>query len=239
MARILCFGDSNTAGFHSAGRGYEPYASTLTSQLAHFGWNCKVQQEGLSGLTAQTMVAQGYNSQIMDVVGIPHKGLSLHLHEQPDVVIIMAGTNDLGAGQSPEEVLRNVVQLHEQCHELGIATVAMAPPTVIAGAPRQKRERFARMLQQWAGEQSDHVLHFADAEQILPRGLPEYWESDQLHFSPSGSRELGRQLARMLLPALDRLDLCAVEESHGMATPQASCMAQASWLQDMFSAFNL
>eukprot|EP00971_Amphidinium_carterae_P169184 3352074-Amphidinium_carterae.1 len=139
MARILCFGDSNTAGFHSGGCGYEPYASTLATQLAQYGWNCSVQQEGLSGLTAQTMVAKGNNSHIMDIAGLPHKGLSLYLqHDMPDIVLIMAGTNDLGQGQAPEEILRNVIHLHQQCHAVGVATVAIAPPTISSGPLRQK-----------------------------------------------------------------------------------------------------
>jgi len=236
-ASILCYGDSNTAGFHSGGQGYAPYAASLTSQLAQCGWSCQVEHDGLSGLTASEMVGRASSSDIRDVAGLSHKGLALHLRKRPDIVIIMAGTNDLGKGASPEEIVGKVADLHQMCHAAGVSTVAVAPPTVASGPLRQKRNRLAQLLQQWAQSRKGSVLQYVDAEDVLPRSASHLWEPDQFHFSPDGSTELGRQLARQLLPCLEQLPGCTENDYDMMQLKNASCAVNASWLEGMLSAF--
>mmetsp|Transcript_54432 Transcript_54432/g.100595 ORF Transcript_54432/g.100595 Transcript_54432/m.100595 type:complete len:242 (-) Transcript_54432:150-875(-) len=238
VTRILCYGDSNTAGFHSGGKGYEPYANTLAMHLEAQGVGCKVAQDGLSGLTARTMVQEMHSSSIRDITGIQHQGLGVHLSmSKPDLVIIMSGTNDLGQGYSPEDTMHKVAALHKACHSAGIPTVAIAPPTTACGAVQQKRARFARMLRQWSNEQDGKVLHYADAEAILPRSDSWFWESDGLHFTPRGSCELGRCLAHELAHCLDDMDNCSVQE-HFYNTSVGNCtVVGTSWFEGVLSAF--
>jgi len=56
--RILCYGDSLTAGFHANGQKFEPYARELSKALAAAGVENEVHTCGLSGHTTQDMVAQ-------------------------------------------------------------------------------------------------------------------------------------------------------------------------------------
>mmetsp|Transcript_44085 Transcript_44085/g.80528 ORF Transcript_44085/g.80528 Transcript_44085/m.80528 type:complete len:229 (-) Transcript_44085:186-872(-) len=224
MAQILCYGDSNTAGFHSGGRGFEPYAFTMSDVLARLGWNCRVTHDGLSGLTAGTMVAKMHSHSIQDVTGRSHRGLAVHLQSRPDLVVLMAGTNDIGKGSSPEETMHHIATLHQQCHAMGIPTIAVAPPSLASGAVRQKRDRLARMLHQWSQQNSDCVLSFEDAEAAVPRGTRGFWESDELHLSPNGSRELGAKLASHVAHTLPELGLADGEDSE-------------SWINGLLSAF--
>mmetsp|Transcript_45159 Transcript_45159/g.107452 ORF Transcript_45159/g.107452 Transcript_45159/m.107452 type:complete len:236 (+) Transcript_45159:75-782(+) len=222
--RVLCYGDSNTAGFHSAGRGYEPYANTLAVELARLGFDdCKVRHDGLSGLTAETMASQISSPKILDIAGCSHTGLSVHLESEakPDLVILMVGTNDLLYGQSPEQTMKNVIRLHKMCHSKGVATIALAPPQVLFGGLRQKRNRLASLLKEWSQRQSSNeVIHYADAEDLVPRNPSGLWEPDQFHFSAHGSRELGRRLAEQLAKMWQE-----GEEPNGKAT-----IARPLWL---------
>jgi len=144
------------------------------------------------------MVATSHKPVVLDIMGRPHKGLDVRLLDEPDLVIIMAGTNDLAKGFSPEETMTAVAQLHEKCHMLGIKTVAVAPPAVVQHNIMRSREKLAGLLQRWSQSRAGRVALFIDAEHMVPRSHSHYWEPDGLHFSPAGSREFGRRLARAL-----------------------------------------
>eukprot|EP00971_Amphidinium_carterae_P332744 6467042-Amphidinium_carterae.1 len=60
---------------------------------------------GLSGLTAEELLAKQGAPAIRDVCGSVGKGLACMLSEAPqDLVLIMLGTNDLGKGTHPEHI---------------------------------------------------------------------------------------------------------------------------------------
>mmetsp|Transcript_63264 Transcript_63264/g.150894 ORF Transcript_63264/g.150894 Transcript_63264/m.150894 type:complete len:243 (+) Transcript_63264:119-847(+) len=206
--QILCYGDSHMADSRSLGRRPATYADSLQTSLQTRGHDHKVSSSSLSGVTAHTMVRKVNHAAILDGTGRPHKGLALRLLDKPDLVIIMAGASDLAEGFSPEDTLRRVAELHEVCHELGIATIAVAPPVERHGHLRQTRDRFARLLQRWsrlkAGccSKTGCVAQYIDAEHSLPKSRGNYWESDGLHFSPAGAREFGRVLTSALAPTL-------------------------------------
>ena len=56
--RILAFGDSLTAGYHSSGMGFEPYGAHMEAELnqATPGCACSVDVCGMSGWTTAEMV---------------------------------------------------------------------------------------------------------------------------------------------------------------------------------------
>merc|ERR1712136_727632 len=107
--KILCFGDSITAGFHSGGRRFEPYGRTMGAEMRASGCDVSVLVNGLSGLTAREMVAKARHPAVPDCTGKVGKGLDVLLNRKPDLVIIMAGTNDLGMGVNPQAILAAVV----------------------------------------------------------------------------------------------------------------------------------
>lgn len=195
--RILCYGDSLTAGFAENGKLFEPYGRSLADKLSSSGTNCEVFVCGLSGKTAREMVSNSTTG-LVDVVGNHGKGLSKLLEEDGpfDLVIIMSGTNDMGQGAQEPNILQDVRSLHVVCHDRGIPTIALAPPPApCAGAAREvARLRFVEQLQAKLIGMRESVA-CVDPEEFVPASNAQFWERDGLHFSPSGSKHLGKAVA--------------------------------------------
>eukprot|EP00971_Amphidinium_carterae_P234551 4654276-Amphidinium_carterae.2 len=186
--RILCYGDSNTAGFFAGGSGFSPYAKSLQEALMMQGYDCEVSHCGLSGLTAEELLAKQGAPAIRDVCGSVGKGLACMLSEAPqDLVLIMLGTNDIGKGTHPEHIAQYLSHMHSICHSFDTPTLSLAPPTVLHGPPRNARDYLATRLDQNAGEVAEIFGH-QDAEDLVPRSFSSFWEPDGLHFAPAGSR---------------------------------------------------
>lgn len=201
IRRILCYGDSLTAGFAANGQQFEPYGRAMSERLAVAGTACEVEVCGLSGRTAREMVATSCTS-LTDIVGNKGKGLVRALQEDGpfDLVLIMAGTNDMGHGAKPETILQDLQRLHGLCHERGVPTVALAPPPApVAGAAReQMRQRFVAELRALS-RRMDGIVACVDPADIVPANAPGLWERDGLHFTPAGSRQVGAGLASLAL----------------------------------------
>jgi lysophospholipase L1-like esterase len=120
----------------------------------------------------------------------------------------MAGTNDLGKLKSHTAIFDDLRSLHAVCHALGVRSVALAPPPApfaLRGHPWEvERQRLVARLAGWAQSERG-VAAFIDPGEFLPAfGAGELWETDGLHLSPAGSRQLGRCLAQRLVPLLRR-----------------------------------
>mmetsp|Transcript_124757 Transcript_124757/g.216313 ORF Transcript_124757/g.216313 Transcript_124757/m.216313 type:complete len:691 (+) Transcript_124757:81-2153(+) len=209
--RILCYGDSLTAGFCANGLRYEPYGDTLSESLNMGGASCEVGVCGLVGHTAETMITELSHASVRDIVGRPGKGLVRILEEDRpiDLVVLMVGTNDLGKGTHPQDIADDICALHTECHARGVPTISLAPPTGISmqrGWARSNREQLADILSVRIGARvgaADGVLAHFDAEELLPRSHGnKHWEPDEIHFSAAGSIELGKLLAAWILPAV-------------------------------------
>jgi len=209
--RILCYGDSLTAGFCQGGRQYQPYAASLAEAMMMGGAACEVGVCGLVGHTARSMINELSSSFCRDITGRPGKGLSRILDEETpiDLVLLMVGTNDLGQGFVPQEIADDICKLHSMCHARGVPTISISPPTVTSMQRRyirSNRDQLADILAARIGARVGHddgVLAHFDAEELLPR-MPGtmFWEPDQIHFSAAGSVHLGKLLAAWILPAV-------------------------------------
>lgn len=201
---IVCFGDSNTAGFPP---GKIPYGRTLEKSLRDAGYDVEVTICGHSGLTAKELLEKANWPAIPDVTGTPHPGLAVVLSQKPvHLVLIMLGTNGL-PGQSEEEVLQYVETLHQMCHQRGAKTVAFAAVTVDAQrAPpglRAKRDRLAHDLHVF-DTQDPNVIGFADPRDLVPR-RPGYWDADGLHFTNLGYATFAHGVVPVVMEALNRM----------------------------------
>lgn len=94
--RILCFGDSLTAGYSSYGNLHYPYAAQIRKELkkAFPATNVNVVVSGLSG---DRVLAGQYLRRM--------KGMCATDHYPPyDWIIVLGGTNDLGWDERPDKV---------------------------------------------------------------------------------------------------------------------------------------
>ena len=118
----------------------------------------------------------------------------------------MAGTNDLGAGCSAEDIVHDVRGLHSACHAVDIQTVALSIPPFGGSVATEEvlgRWRSANLhLKRWA-QSCGQVVAFVETAQLVPfEEASDNWESDGIHFASGGSEALGRGLASIIGPFL-------------------------------------
>ena len=200
--RLLCYGDSLTAGYTMLTpytREYEPWAPHLAKALG-----LQVDAVGLSGWTTQQMLDHQHSSACTDICGEPRPGLATLLGggHRFSTVIIMAGTNDLGVA-APERIFANLKALHEVCHTAGARTVALSVPqskAAVGGGPafvNERRERVNALLAEFA-KGHPRCTHVAIDVEVPWAADSPLWEPDGLHFSKEGYAELARKLAPRL-----------------------------------------
>ena len=115
--RIICFGDSLTAGFQSPTRenpqgGSTPYGETLQERLGSAG---QVSVSGICGELTGEMVMRF------------RKDVLAHA---PHYVVILGGTNDLGWNGPTHEIMRNLVKMYEQTLAAGGVPVPVTVPSL-------------------------------------------------------------------------------------------------------------
>jgi lysophospholipase L1-like esterase len=102
--KILCFGDSLTAG-HSS-KGYFPYADRLNILLED---KYKVEHIGMSGWTTEQMVLRSHYERNQDCFERVWKGFQFKLNnsqQRYEYVFILSGTNDIGDREGPQKTVR-------------------------------------------------------------------------------------------------------------------------------------
>merc|ERR1719476_397954 len=132
--------------------------------------------------------------ELYDRAGILCKGLGCHFDQHRDIVLIMAGTNDVGVFEPPQRIMDHLQQLHGECHRRGIKTVALAPTTREDPTYRAGRDSVTSLLHQWS-HMNSYVIAFADVEDLVPRSWGALWDADGLHLASDGSRALGHCIA--------------------------------------------
>eukprot|EP01111_Echinosteliopsis_oligospora_P012846 TRINITY_DN4459_c0_g1_i1.p1 TRINITY_DN4459_c0_g1~~TRINITY_DN4459_c0_g1_i1.p1 ORF type:complete len:207 (-),score=34.08 TRINITY_DN4459_c0_g1_i1:132-752(-) len=111
--KILCFGDSLTAGYYMKGHMFHPYTIKLQSLLNKDG-NYQLENQGRSGEGTTKMAER----------------LKLHLSNNPSkykYAIILGGTNDIGF-KMPDMVNNNLKLMHDLCRDHGIISLAVTVP---------------------------------------------------------------------------------------------------------------
>jgi lysophospholipase L1-like esterase len=238
-----------TAGFPS----YEPYAKSLASTLAAAGMPAEIVGCGLCGLTAVEM-ARGLDAQqLRDNFGRGGVGLRrLLADERPfDLVLIMAGTNDLGVPQtSAKEVLACLESMHKACWAVGTPTLALSiPESLVTGNPMQ----YAEAAQKWhainkglaawgqvaQGENPCNRPFFVNTAEMVAFDMAARHQGlgdpDNLHFTAAGSREFGTKLAPRIAshlsaegrpaPVAAKARTTSVPAGHRQVTPERKTSA--------------
>ena len=194
--RILCFGDSLTAGTAPPDTSLYPYAPHLESSLKERGHNVMVRHRGLPGWTASQMV-QDANGATTGLLTAVRGGMPLKL------VIILAGSNDLAYTDDPTLISDNIRALHKMCHGEGVPhTLAVGIPTSGYQSMNEEAASLARTVNDQLREycQSESMASFVHFPFEFARD-DEKWAYDGLHLSAEGYRVLGLSLA----PVVEKL----------------------------------
>uniref|UniRef100_A0A7S4JXD0 SGNH hydrolase-type esterase domain-containing protein n=2 Tax=Odontella aurita TaxID=265563 RepID=A0A7S4JXD0_9STRA len=210
-AEFLCYGDSLTAGYCSPE--FAPYADALSESLG----GAAVDHAGMSGWTAERMVRRA-DSDRESAFGLVYPGLRRLVRcrsgRRYSVVILMAGTNDLGFVPA-EAIAANLARLHSMCHDAGVNTVAVTVPQSAFASDvtargrlslREKQREVNDLLRDFAadansgsGSSRERRCLFVDMESRVPwsEGSAD-WMSDGLHMSKAGYEKFGRLLGPLI-----------------------------------------
>jgi len=199
--RILCYGDSLTAGTI----GFEepqlfPYSKYLEESLKVIDPNANiaVRHRGFPGWTAEMMVEQ----KNVEGVGLIE---ALNKYDGINLVIILAGTNDLGIAfqsdmdeeESIEKIVDSVTALHKLAHDKKVQTLAIAIPESGFQCQVPEAKNLATKINQ---RLDDWCTHNCDMTAFIefPFGWKaddSRWSNDGLHFSAEGYFEIAKSIA--------------------------------------------
>lgn len=193
--RIICFGDSLTAGFqsptpeHPAGQ-ETPYGHFLQEWL---GPSVDIRISGICGeLTGE--MAMRFRRDV--------------LQHQPSHVVVLGGTNDLGWNARPPDIMRNLVKMYELARASQIIPVPVTIPSVrveVASGGAEAQAWVRQHLERRA-ELNGLIEHYAVSKALswvdLNRAtaesathyLAEGYSNDGLHLTTAGYRLLARLL---------------------------------------------
>ena len=204
---ILCYGDSLTAGFCLRGFKFIPYATTLQAKLSSLGLNnISIDHFGLSGWTTQQLLKNKDKDNLTDFAGNTAPGLSKAFQRQSyDLLILMAGTNDLGYGFTNEDIFDNLQALTQIALKVNTAVLNLGIPDsgyIFSNINvRVKRDQINEKL---ANSAKVHdLLTYADPP-ITYNEETEEFDEDTLHFSELGYQRFGERLGDIVLKILQK-----------------------------------
>ena len=204
--RIFCFGDSLTAGTSFPDYREYPYAVHLEAELAKKSsnplenLNVSVRHLGYPGWTSLQLLEEASGERGLRTMVRKIKDPSLSL------VILLAGTNDLGYERPVEEIFDSVVGLHRVCYEENV------PSTIAIGIPPSAYQSSNPQFADYARQVNEKIQAFCESEPkatYFPFPFTwtqnnDRWASDGLHFSPQGYKDLGESLVPIVEQILSK-----------------------------------
>jgi len=197
---ILCFGDSLTHGMIVNGEDWHqvhPYALKLNELI-----RTKFKEEGKDNAT--TVIEAGISGELAShmVHRLPAVMKKISEGTRPDisVVVILAGTNDIGSRHSPKQVLEDVLTLHEYAKKhkknsdsTQTFTIALSMPQLRWSINQEDRVEVNRGLKDYV-QRMTKTSFFISLEEPFDQKQPEnvkFWSTDMVHFSKEGYDKIG------------------------------------------------
>ena len=192
--RVLCYGDSLTAGTSPPLDALYPYAAVLENAI---GSSVLVRHRGIPGATA---------AMLLQCVDDEQRGLrSLLRKSSPSLAIILVGTNDLGY-HSESAIVHAIRSLHEHSHALSVPTLAVGIPPSAYQAMHSEAAELAnqvnRELRAWCEGCEGGLCAYVDHPISSWSSEDDRWAPDGLHFSPAGYAAVGEGLAGVVAERL-------------------------------------
>ena len=198
---IICFGDSLTVGFQSPTPECPeyretPYGAYLQDQM---GPDRHVVVSGMNGELTGQMVER-FTKDVVDW--------------DPQYVIILGGTNDLGWNYSPSEIFHNLGNMYDQAQSNGITPIAVTVPSLRRNQMMEPLSDSDSQIPSEAGlaminslierridlngQIQDYCLSknipwvdlFTDTADLNSKLLATQYSNDGLHFSSRGYKRL-------------------------------------------------
>ncbi|KAI4115488.1 MAG: hypothetical protein LQ345_003917 [Seirophora villosa] len=209
--RILCFGASITAGFHSFGLAPpHPYAHRLQHHLSTSLPPAITLTISIDAVPGDRIIGGDYDSRLrrhFPASSFNVKAGKVEGEEgsKYDWIILQAGGNDLASGHAPEDIFAALTHLWDMCTGNSAQVLALTV-TETSAESKLMKERYARLnaMIRAAGKSGVWV---ADVEREVP-----YWGmeagkrrrvwDDGLHFKPEGYDLLGEKVGGRLLEIL-------------------------------------
>lgn len=219
--RILCYGDSNTYGWHEINDGLVtrwPVEATWPYQLAKaLGPQVSLEVDGLSGRTSAFDRPESPDNGTGSLLGSHFNGarylpVALSRTMPVDLVILMLGTNDFNAQlrRSPEESAQGIAQcLSAIRNRSGYSLMPYRTPDVLllsppllamAGTPSEvyfpEADAKTQVIATHFAQVAHHYgVHFFDVAQVIPNAH----DTDNLHLNLDDHT----LLAQTLLPIVE------------------------------------
>ncbi|KAL8980179.1 MAG: hypothetical protein Q9205_004666 [Flavoplaca limonia] len=198
--RVLCFGASITAGFHSWGLRHHPYANRLKDRL-HAGLpshNIEVEVDGLSG---DRVIGGEYLSRLRR-----HFNATAGKNERLDWLIFQGGGNDLVWGQEPAAIFDVLNTLWKISFQQGTKVMALTVTDTNDQRP-QTRESYTKLNELIKAYQHENFfvadlfskIQYAKTSSEMRKAI---WD-DGLHFKPAGYDMIGDAIADRLLEVIE------------------------------------
>jgi acyl-CoA thioesterase I len=193
--RIVTLGDSLTTGYQSPGPDRFLGASTPYGEFLR----------GLMGDTAEVLI-RGVNGELTGEMVLRFGTDVISL--KPDYVVILGGTNDLGWGATPHDIMKNIGAMYERARGAGVQVVAVTVPS-IRGLDQLIPPRLLlnRLIIEYCRNRSQPCVDFftATAEPETQR-LAERYSNDGLHLTTEGYRLLAEMLYEQVFrPRIEKL----------------------------------
>lgn len=196
--RILCFGDSLTAGYSRFGTEHFPYNQFLqkTIEACLPEYKISTEADGESG----DRVRGGFFFNRMKKQ-FPGPSSSTPY----DWTIILGGTNDLGLGGHPDKIFGSLKELWKIPLSNGSRVLALTVPEVGAriGELDRKRNELNNLIK---GHKEDG-FHVYDLHSVVPyfslsdAERKKYWD-DRVHFTRDGYALIGQNVGKEMVSLL-------------------------------------
>jgi len=191
---FVALGDSLTVGFQSFGIDV-PYTYFLKRKMTELlssagkAVEVKIHNRGINGDITSNMLRR-FQSDVVDL--------------QPDYVIILGGSNDLGWPLPVEEIYGNLRWMYVKALENKIRPVACAVPSILGFddliAPRRELNR---MIEQYCAENKLTFVDLFKATADPSTGcLLEEYSDDGLHMTKEGYMRVADEVFKALKPFL-------------------------------------
>ncbi|EFW99448.1 lipase, gdsl [Grosmannia clavigera kw1407] len=201
--RILCLGDSLTAGYTQAGLLFHPYHHALVRKLkaAFPDLEVDVVEDGLSGDVSSHFSAR-----------LTAAFRAKKMMRPFDWTIVLGGTNDLCSGASPEQTFENLerawsngILRRSKVLALTVPEMATTSSSPVVASINARRDRLNALVQGYTHEDyysydfKSAFSYTAMSEEDRKR----YWD-DTLHFTPAGYDLMGDKIGAALVDILHR-----------------------------------